>query len=76
MNVNQQTDKRILVLGSAPHTRLVTAYVWDGLPKDLNIADYDVVILNFAPFLNKEFAHRIKQNTLISQMQYARLLIQ
>ncbi len=46
---NKHTNKRILVLGSAPHTRLVTAYTWDNLPKPLNIADYDVTILNLEP---------------------------
>lgn len=74
MNVNQQINKRILVLGSTPHTRLVTAYAWDRLPQDLNIADYDVVILNLVPFLDKEFARRITQSALIPWMQYARLL--
>ena len=37
--------RRILVLGSSPHTRLVEAYKWDELPELLNVADYDVVIL-------------------------------
>ncbi len=55
-NVNKHTNKRILVLGSAPHTRLVTAYTWDNLPKYLNVADYDVVILNLEPLLDEKLA--------------------
>jgi hypothetical protein len=55
------TEKRILVLGSAPHGRQVTAYAWDELPADLNVADYDVVILNFVPLRDQEFASKVNQ---------------
>ena len=40
---DESAERRILVLGSAPHTRLVTAYTWNNLPPHLNVADYDVV---------------------------------
>lgn len=73
-NLDGQANKRILVLGSAPHTRLVTAYTWDNLPEYLNVADYDVVILNLEPFLNQEFARAINLDTLPSVQQFARLL--
>lgn len=42
--------KRILVIGSEGHGRDVVAYAWDRFPEDFNVADYDVVILNFASF--------------------------
>lgn len=32
MGSNRKVNRRILVLGSAPHTRMVTAYTWDNLP--------------------------------------------
>lgn len=74
MEPNQKVNNRILVLGSAPHTRMVAAYTWDKAPEYLNIADYDVVILNFVPFLNEEFAHNHIRRTYFSVEQYARLL--
>jgi hypothetical protein len=42
-------DMKVLVLGSIQHGRQVDAYAWDGVPRDLNVADYDAVILNFVP---------------------------
>jgi hypothetical protein len=54
-------NRKILVLGSDSHGSQVTAYKWDALPADLNVADYDVVILNFEPFMKAQFvdvAHR------------------
>jgi len=71
---NKQINKRILVLGSAPHTRLVTAYTWDNLPKALNVADYDVAILNLEPLWDKELAGSVNPETLPSIEQFARLL--
>jgi hypothetical protein len=71
---NKHIDKRILVLGSAPHTRLVTAYTWDNLPKLLNVADYDVAILNLEPLWDKELAGSVKPEMLPSIEQFARLL--
>jgi hypothetical protein len=48
--------KRYLVLGSEGHGRGVTSYRWDKVPNDLNVADYDVVVLNFSAFDEKELA--------------------
>src|SRR4051794_23054802 len=50
--------RRILVLGSTNHTKLVTAYEWDKLPRNLNVSDFETVILNFTPFQNSEFAQQ------------------
>jgi hypothetical protein len=71
---SKYTNKRILVLGSAPHTRRVTAYTWDNLPKPLNVADYDVVIINLEPLSDKELAGSVNPETLPSIEQFARLL--
>lgn len=70
----EPSRKRILVLGSSPHTRLVDAYAWDKLPRQINVADYDVVILNFVPFLDKELAQGIQLDNLPSLEQFIRLI--
>lgn len=67
-------DRRILILGSAPHTTLVAAYTWDNLPQDLNVADYDVVILNLVPLSDREFACALNVHTLPSWEQFTRHL--
>jgi len=66
--------KRILVLGSADHTRLVTAYEWDKLPANLNVSDFDTIILNFVPFKNHEFARGLNLDLLPTWQQFARHL--
>jgi hypothetical protein len=71
---NNNPGRRFLVLGSAQHTRLVDAYAWDSLPSHLNVADYDVVILNLAPFVNRGYARSIDLETLLSFREFARLL--
>jgi hypothetical protein len=65
---------RILVLGSSPHTRLVTAYAWDRLPDHLNVADYDVVILNLVPLMDKALRSSIAVAKLPRWQQFARLI--
>jgi hypothetical protein len=42
--------KRILVIGSGGHGKGVTSYPWDKFPERFNVADFDVVILNYATF--------------------------
>lgn len=74
IDVEGQVERRILVLGSAPHTKTITAYTWDNLPKGINVADYDIVILNLVPFLEKQFAQRMKVETLPRNEQFTRLL--
>lgn len=66
------TKRRILVLGSANHTRLVKAYEWHNLPPDLNVSDYDTIILNLAPFQDREFAKNTSTNQVPSWQQFAR----
>lgn len=73
-SAEEHLEKRILVLGSAPHTKQISAYTWDRLPKYLNVADYDVVILNLEPLLDKHFAASLNIETLPSWEQFARLV--
>jgi hypothetical protein len=70
----EKPERRILVLGSTPHTRSVKAYEWDNLPKDLNVADYDVVIMDFGPFMNKDFAAGLNLDLIPKQNAFGRLL--
>jgi hypothetical protein len=58
---------RVLVLGSEGHGRNVRAFFWMSVPETLNVADYDVVILNFG---------RVSTSSehLPSAEQFARLL--
>jgi len=67
-------DQRVLVLGCEPFTRLITTCPWDKLPPLLNVADYDVVILNLVPFLNVNVAKGIRLDTLPDWSQFARLM--
>lgn len=46
---SDERPKKILVIGSAPHSREVTAIGWYACePRNVNIADYDVVIVNLS----------------------------
>lgn len=70
----QQGSKRILVLGSVAQTGQVTAYAWDQLPAQINVADFDSVILNLASFLEQQATTGIRPERLPSWQQLARLL--
>src|SRR4051794_1598771 len=66
--------KRYLVLGSEGHGRTVKSYRWDKLPADLNVADYDVVVLNYAAFENEDLAKGFPIDRLPSVESMTRLL--
>jgi hypothetical protein len=66
----QVNKKRILVLGSAPHTRQVEAYSWYELPTNLNVADYDVVVLNLVPLLDSQVASEVNWDVLPSSIDF------
>lgn len=44
------TEKKLLILGATGFPVGVQAYPWDRLPRELNVADFDVVILNLVAF--------------------------
>lgn len=67
----EQRGRRIVILGSANHTKLVTAYEWDKLPSKLNVSDFDTIFLNFTPFQDKNFAKGININLMPSWEQFA-----
>lgn len=47
------SEKRILVIGHSLKSRSLKSFTWEELPKDCNIADYDVVIIDFTTFDEK-----------------------
>lgn len=66
---------KVLVLGSTGHGRQVDAHAWDQLPPDLNIADYDSVILNFVPVEQDAGLRRaMRLERLPSIDQFAKLI--
>ncbi len=67
-------DKKILILGSSQHSSLVTAYEWHQLPLDLNVAGYDIVILNFVPFIDKTYSEKIDLSSLPKISHFTSLL--
>jgi len=53
LNVTDDPDiasKRILVLGHRLETRAVESYPWYARPKDLNVTDFDILIVDLTPF--------------------------
>jgi hypothetical protein len=56
MTSERPSIRRILVIGSAAHSKYVTAYTWDNLPDELTIPDYDVIILNLIPLERDSFS--------------------
>ncbi len=70
----QSRPRRHLVLGSDGHGHGVRSHRWDKLPNELNVADYDVVVLNFATFENQELAEGFPQERLPSVESMARLV--
>jgi len=72
--LEQSRPHRYLVLGSEEHGRRVTSHRWDRMPDDINVADYDVVVLNFAAFEDKELAEGFPTDRLPSVQSMTRLL--
>jgi len=70
----KRDDRSILVLGSAGHPKGVTAYAWDALPAGLNVADYDIVILNLQSIIeDKRLEERTESIDLPSVEDFGRL---
>jgi hypothetical protein len=77
-NIDREMDearpRRYLVLGSEGHGRGVRSHRWDHLPDDLNVADYDVVVLNFAAFKEAQLAEGFPKDRLPSVEAMTRLV--
>lgn len=73
-DVEGTRPKRYLVLGSEGHGRGVRAHRWDKVPAGLNVADYDVVMLNFVAFEDEALAEGFPIERLPAREQFARLL--
>ena len=72
--VERSRRKRYLVVGSDGHGYGVRSHRWDKLPSDLNVADYDVVVLNFAAFEDRGLAEGFPQERLPGVETMARLV--
>jgi hypothetical protein len=70
----KRLNKRILVLGSAVSRPGIAAHLWNDLPPDINVADYDVIILNLVSFLTQQKEFGIRPERLPTWQQLARLL--
>jgi hypothetical protein len=69
-----EEPSRTLILGSEHHGRHVRAYSWAGLPEALNVADFDVVILNFEAFKDESVRTNVQLKRLPSTEHFARLI--
>lgn len=72
--IQRANDKSILVLGSGQHHPSVMGYLWSDLPPQLELGDYDVIILNLVSFLNQQGEFGIRPERLPTWQQLARFL--
>lgn len=66
-----ETVRKVLVLGTSLRTKVVDSYSWDCLPTNLNVADYDLVILNLQPLEDRDLAGRVGR---LDPLQFAQLI--
>jgi len=66
--------KKTLVLGSGPHSRLVRSLPWRTPQVDLNVADYEVVIVNLAETAGEAGMEARSLEWMFKWQQWARLL--
>jgi hypothetical protein len=62
------------VLGADGFGPMVRGHRWDKLPPDLNVSDYDVVIFDYTPFEDANFAATFPEDRLPSRLAMTRLL--
>lgn len=69
------TARKILVLGQIVQLEGVESYFWSGLPQNLNVADYDTVILDFSPLIpESDFVTNFPLDQLPPTEDFARLM--
>lgn len=66
--------RRVLVLGAFQLSRQVDAWPWDRVPSDMNVADYDVVIVNLIPLLDTTYAGNLQLDRIPEPIQFSRLV--
>jgi len=69
-----ERPRRILVIGSRPTAQAVDSFEWDVLPVDLNVADYDVVIMDLVPLEDEALRRQIDIERMPPPAQFARLI--
>lgn len=71
--MSEERQENILVLDARPATRAVQSFSWDELPDGLNIADFDVVIMDLVPLMvQPDLATRVNQDSLPNPSQIMR----
>ncbi len=65
---------KVLILGSTDHSKYVDSYAWHEVPRSLNLADYDRVIMSFVPFIDKDYLRRLDESYIPEFDKFARLL--
>lgn len=73
-DTDSMASRRILVLGGSGFGRFIDSHRWDYIPDQLNVADYDTVILNFVPFEIRTIAESLDIDAIPSFRSFARLL--
>lgn len=54
----------VLVLGADLQLRSVISHAWHEIPDDLNVVDFDVVVLNYVPLEEPNYANSIDTDSL------------
>ncbi len=65
---------RVLVLGSSERWRGVRTHSWNAIPDGLNVADYEVVILNFVELEDEGVRTNVRVDSVPSAESFARLM--
>lgn len=65
---------KILLIGSKLNLANLLSYEWHNLPPKLNIADFDVIILNYVPLYDKKYSESIDIVSLPKWEQFARFI--
>jgi hypothetical protein len=67
-------SKRILVVGSVVSIQGINSFPWNDIPTSLNVADFDIVVLNFTPLGLAATSETIDIGQIPSFRQFARLI--
>jgi hypothetical protein len=59
-------NKKILVVGVSISSKGIASYLWEKLPKNLNFADFNVVILDMTRFTDSKFIDSLPCDDLIT----------